>query len=118
MYCLVVKIICSFKALCLAKETGSKNHVSTQAALGYFKIVNYSCKKLSEVLSIDEFKGNAGGEKYQTILTAARNKRWWMYFPAKNRVFDTNRYFKEVAQICFPNAKIVIDRYHVVRQAI
>ena len=33
-------------------------------------------------------------------------------------VIDMNRYFKETAEICFPNAKIVIDRYHVVRQAI
>ena len=29
-----------------------------------------------------------------------------------------NPHFREVAQICFPNATIVIDRYHVTRQAI
>ena len=33
-------------------------------------------------------------------------------------VIDMNPHFKDTAQTCFPNAKIVIDRYHVVRQAI
>lgn len=33
-------------------------------------------------------------------------------------VMDMNPQFRDAAQICFPNAKIVIDRYHVSRQAI
>lgn len=44
-------------------------------AIRYFKLVNYCCKELPEVFSIDEFKGNAGGEKFQTILTGAKNRR-------------------------------------------
>ena len=72
---LAAKVICDFKDLRSAKEIGSKNNVSAQTALRYFKLVNYSCKELPEVLSIDEFKGNAGGEKYQTILTDAKAGR-------------------------------------------
>ena len=33
-------------------------------------------------------------------------------------VIDMNPHFREVAEICFPQATIVIDRYHVTRQAI
>ena len=134
---LAAKVICDFKDLRSAKEIGSKNNVSAQTALRYFKLVNYSCKELPEVLSIDEFKGNAGGEKYQTILTDAKSRkiadilpnrkksdliRYFLTFEnrkdVKYVVIDMNRYFKETAEIYFPNAKIVIDRYHVVRQAI
>ena len=32
-------------------------------------------RSLPKVLSIDEFKGNAGGEKYQTIVTDAEHKK-------------------------------------------
>ena len=89
------------------------------------------------MLSIDEFKGNAGGEKYQTILTDARDRKIIDILPNrkkadmiryfrrfKNRkevkyvVIDMNPHFREVAEICFPQATIVIDRYHVTRQAI
>ena len=134
---LAAKVICDFKDLRSAKEIGSKNNVSAQTALRYFKLVNYSCKELPEVLSIDEFNGNAGGEKYQTILTDAKSRKIADILPNRKKsdlikyfltfenrkdvkyvVIDMNRYFKETAEICFPNAKIVIDRYHVVRQAI
>lgn len=86
------------------------------------------------VLSIDEFRGNANGEKFQGILTDCKNKKimdilpnrtkdgLWEYFRSfPNRkdvryfVMDMNRAYKEIAEICFPNATIVIDRFHVVR---
>lgn len=33
-------------------------------------------------------------------------------------VMDMNPHFREAAQTCFPSARIVVDRYHVTRQAI
>jgi transposase len=33
-------------------------------------------------------------------------------------IMDMNPHFREVAEICFPKATIVIDRYHVTRQVI
>lgn len=39
------------------------------------RVFNYSFKNLPNVLSIDEFKGNAGNDKYQCILTDPKSKR-------------------------------------------
>ena len=134
---LVTKVISDFRSLHSAKDIGKNNNISSQTALRYFRLVNYSCTALPEVLSIDEFKGNAGGEKYQTILTDAKNKKKIDILPNRKKsdliqyflkfrnrrdvkyvVTDMNGQFKDVAQICFPNAKIVVDRYHVTRQCI
>lgn len=131
------RIIEDFRDTVSASYIARKHNISTTTALRYFNLVNYSCKELPEVLSFDEFKGDAGGEKYQTILTDARNKKIIDILPNrkkadmiryfrrfKNRkdvkyvVIDMNPHFREVAEICFPNATIVIDRYHVTRQAI
>ena len=131
------RIIEDFRDTVSASYIARKHNISTTTALRYFNLVNYSCKALPEVLSIDEFKGNAGGEKYQTILTDARERKIIDILPNrkkadmiryfrrfKNRkevkyvVIDMNPHFREVAEVCFPQATIVIDRYHVTRQAI
>ena len=131
------RIIEDFRDTVSAAYIARKHNISTTTALRYFNLVNYSHKALPEVLSIDEFKGNAGGEKYQTILTDARDRKIIDILPNrkkadmiryfrrfKNRkevkyvVIDMNPHFREVAEICFPQATIVIDRYHVTRQAI
>ena len=131
------RIIEDFRDTVSAAYIARKHNISTTTALRYFNLVNYSHKALPEVLSIDEFKGNAGGEKYQTILTDARDRKIIDILPNrkkadmiryfrrfKNRkevkyvVIDMNPHFQEVAEICFPQATIVIDRYHVTRQAI
>ena len=98
---LAAKVICDFKDLRSAKEIGSKNNVSAQTALRYFKLVNYSCKELPEVLSIDEFKGNAGGEKYQTILTDAKSRKIADILPNRKKS-DLIKYF-----LAFENRKDV-----------
>ena len=91
--------------------------------------IHHSSSNLGEAISIDEFKGNVGTEKYQTIVVD----------PIKHRVFDVlysrkgtclvdyfksldqskrmkvqyfscdmNKTFIDLARIYFPNAKIVI----------
>ena len=134
---MVAAIIDRFHATVSATDIGRENNISVSTALRYFDLVNYRCTKLPEVLSIDEFKGNADGEKYQTILTDAKNKKVLDILPNRKKaaliryfrqfenrkdvkyvVMDMNPQFREVAEICFPKAKIVIDRYHVTRQAI
>lgn len=133
----IVRIINDFQRITSASEIAKENDVSATTAFRYFDLVQYSCKKLPEVLSIDEFKGNAGGEKYQTILTDTKNKkvtdilpnrkkaaliRYFRQFENRNDVkyvvMDMNSQFRGAVEICFPKAKIVIDRYHVTRQAI
>lgn len=55
---------------------------------------------LPEVLSIDEFRGNAGGQKFQDILTDAKNHRLLTYFqPVRKRIqkelyLSKRKYFK------------------------
>lgn len=91
-------------------------------------------KQLPQVLSLDEFKGNAEGERFQCILTDPQEKR--IFDILKNRrvsdlqsyilsfnnrdevrhvVMDMNRGYRDIARTFLPNAKIVIDRFHVVR---
>ena len=89
---------------------------------------------LPNVLSIDEFKGNAGGEKFQAILTDPKNSTVFDILPSrtqyklkdyflkfKNRkdvryfIMDMNYVYRDIAETFFPNATIVIDKFHVVR---
>lgn len=131
------RIIEDFRDTVSASYIAKKHNVSANTALRCFNLVSYSCKKLPEVLSMDEFKGNADGEKYQTILTDPKNKRIMDILPNRresdliryfrqfeNRkevkyfIIDMNPHFREVAETCFPKAAVVIDRYHVTRQVI
>jgi transposase len=134
---MIASILDEFRSLTPACKIAERYNVSTSTALRYFDYIDYGCTELPEVLSIDEFKGNAGGEKYQSILTDPQNRRtldilpnrfeadlirYFMQFPQRNTVkyfvTDMNPHFKSVAQICFPDAIIVADRYHVSRQVI
>lgn len=89
---------------------------------------------LPTVLSIDEFKGNAGGQKFQAILTDAKNHKLFDILPSRSQtelmqylqafpnkkdvkyfITDMNRVYKDLARDYYPNATIVIDKFHVVR---
>ena len=133
----IASIIQQLKKLVCATEVARSHNVSVTSVFRYFKPVPYSCAELPEVLSIDEFKGDTGGEKYQTILTDVQNrkirdilqnrteqnlKEYFLRFKNRNCVkyfvCDMNPHFRSVAKECFPNAKIIADRYHVTRQVI
>ena len=94
-------------------------------------------EKLPRVLSIDEFRGNAGGERFQCILTAPEEKKivdilpdrtactiqdYLRRFPNRGEVeyfvMDMNRAYREIARTFFPQAKIIIDRFHFVRYGV
>ena len=132
-------IITNFRDTVTASHIAEENDISITTALRYFDLVDYGSYRLPEVLSIDEFKGNAGNEKYQCIITDAENHivldilpnrkssdliRYFLKFPRKQRlkvkyiVMDMSSLFLNVVSVCFPNAQIVADRYHVLRQAI
>ena len=91
-------------------------------------------RELPRVLSFDEFKGNANGERFQCILTAPEERRILDILPDRrgstiqsslrsfsNRqdvqyvVMDMNQGYRDIARAFFPQAKIVIDRFHVAR---
>ena len=132
---LVAEITCSFKKLIPATEIGSRFNISAVTAMRYFNLFNKKLRVLPEVLSLDEFKGNSGGQKYNSIVADPKSKKvldilpnrhesdlikYFSQFPTKTNVkyfvCDMNPHFRRVAQICFPKAVIVADRYHVVRQ--
>ena len=132
---LVAQIILAFKKTVSATEIGSRFHVSGITAMRYFKCFNKKLTELPEVISLDEFKGNSGGQKYNTILVDPVNKKvldilpnryesdlikYFFQFPSRTKVkcvvCDMNAHFRRVARICFPNAIIAADKFHVSRQ--
>ena len=51
------------------KEIGIRANISAATVARILDHMRYSCDSLPKVISIDEFKGNADGEKFQCILT-------------------------------------------------
>lgn len=132
---LVSEIMFSFKKLIPATEIGSRFNVSAVTAMRYFSLFNKKLTQLPEVISLDEFKGNSGGQKYNsivadpmagTVLDVLPNRyendliKFFSQFPSKTKVkyfvCDMNPHFRRVSQVCFPMAAIVADKYHVIRQ--
>ena len=133
---LVAEIIHAFEKVVPAKEIGCHYNVSAMTAMRYFRCVNHKPTELPEVLSLDEFKGNSGGQKYNSIVADPRNNkeihilpnlyendliRYFSQFESRKNVkyfvCDMNPHFRQVGKICFKNAVVVADRYHVIRQA-
>jgi transposase len=112
-------------------------NVSVSTVIRFFKNIQYSKPtNLPEVIGIDEFKGNSGGEKFHGILTDLGERKvidilktryehdLCDYFKKYDRsnvkyfVSDMYKPYAEIAKYYFPNATYVIDRYHWIRQAI
>ena len=118
-----------------AQSSASLLGISVSSVFRFFQLVNYpKPDRLPMVLSIDEFKGNSGGEKFQAILTDAHNHKLFDILPSrkqtdiiqyllsfKNRkevqyiIMDMNTVYRDIAKEFFPNATLVIDKFHVVR---
>ena len=132
---LVAQIIQEFRKIVPATEIGSRFNVSAVTAMRYFNSFNQKVKELPEVLSLDEFKGNSGGQKYNSIVVDPKDRKvldilpnryendlikYFSQFPSKTKVkyfvCDMNPHFRNVANTCFKQATVVADRYHVVRQ--
>ncbi len=114
-------------------------NLSVTTIIRIFDKVSYSKAKLPSVLSIDEFKGNTRGEKYQCILTDPVNKRvldilpkrydsylssYFKQFPKSERdkveyfVSDMWKTYSKASDTWFVNATQIVDKYHWIRQAI
>ena len=132
---LIAEIMFAFKKTVSAKEIGCRYNVSSVTAMRYFNLFNKKLTELPEVISLDEFKGNSGGQKYNSIIVDPENKvvldilpnrfesdlvKYFSQFSNKTEVkffvCDMNPHFRQVAKICFPQATIVADKYHVIRQ--
>ena len=114
-------------------------NISVTTVIRIFDLVSYPKAKLSHTLSIDEFKGNTSGEKYQCILTDPVNKvvldilperyghyltHYFSEFPREERekvqffVSDMWRTYADSSAVWFKNATQIVDKYHWIRQAI
>ena len=115
----------------IAKRFG----VSVTSIIRWFDKLNYPHPKLPECIAIDEFRGNAGGEKFQCnvaepvkhqvidILPSRNTEdlcKHFLEYPYKERaevkkiVMDLSTLFRSVAKTIFPEAKIVADKFHVI----
>lgn len=117
------------------KDIAKSNYISTTKMMNMLKLI--SCdkpKSLPSVLSIDEFRGNAGCKKFQCILTDPVHKRLVEILPGREThditgffrqysdrskvqfvIMDMNKTYLSIAKAFFPKAKVIIDRFHVVR---
>ena len=114
-------------------------NLSVSTVIRIFDVINYPIADLTTAISIDEFKGNTWGEKYQCILTDPVNKvvldilperykpyltRYFKQFSKEKRnnvtyfVSDMWRTYADISDVWFKNATQVVDKYHWIRQAI
>lgn len=119
------------------KDIATDFGVSANTVFRTLKLISFSNKpSLPTMLGIDEFKGNAGGEKYNVILTNLENNTisdilptrkktdlisYFMRYSREERnkvkvfVMDMHHNYKSIKWV-FPSVEIVIDRYHFIRQ--
>ena len=86
------KLRCEASFTSVAKEV----NLSLPTVIRIFDLVSYSLKELPTALSIDEFKGNTGKEKYQCILTDPENYAFESVRKEEQKKFSKShcRYFK------------------------
>ena len=132
---LIASVLDSFKETVSATHIAKEHNISTSTDLRYFDYIGFVCKSMPNVLSIDEFKGNADGQKYQSIITNPNKGtiidilpdryenhliEYFLKFSNRNAVeyfvMDMNVHFLRVAETCFPKATVIVDRFHVIRQ--
>jgi len=130
-----MKVLEELKETRSVKAIAKSHGMTGPTASKVLKYVSYTPSTLPEVLSIDEFKGNAGGEKFQAILTDAKNHRVFDILPTRKQedlfayfsefknkkdvkyiITDMNLSFKTTLKTVFPQAIVVIDKYHYMRQ--
>lgn len=117
------------------KDIAQSNNVSTTKMMNMLKLITFERpKSLPSVLSIDEFRGNTGSKKFQCILTDPVHKRLVEILPGREAhditgflrqyhdrskvkyvVMDMNKGYLNIVKAFMPKAKIIIDRFHVVR---
>lgn len=132
--------LCLLTMNALAKKQSRKDiamdmGVSPSTVARWLKLVEYGRpSKLPRVLSIDEFKANTEYGKFSAILTDPVHKRildvlptcyerdiyqYLSAFPRASNVqyfvCDMRKEYVAMARSRFPNATIVIDRFHVMR---
>lgn len=113
--------------------------ISVSTVIRIFDLVSYPKPKLPKALSIDEFRGNTNGEKYQCILTDPVNKvvldilpkrfkpyltEYFREYPREERakvdffVSDMWSTYSDISSVWFKNATQTVDKFHWIRQVV
>lgn len=115
-------------------------NLSVSTVIRIFDLIGFSHpQKPSEVLAIDEFKGNTGDDKYQCILTDPKNgivldilpnrntdylikyfKQWDLDKRKSVKYFVSDMWqpYTDLSRILFKNSTLIIDKYHFIRQMV
>ena len=118
-------------------QIGKDNNMSSSNVIrimNKFVPIFHQTTHLPEAIGIDEFRGNAGGNKFQVVITnlkthkvidviSARSEDALCHFfrritntkEVKFVTMDLSPFFKKIIQQFFPNAKIVADTFHFTR---
>ena len=134
----LVHFICNeLKKIISMKDVADSANVSVNTVLRIFQYIDYERPKLPKVLCIDEFRGNVETGKFQCILVDGKKNRvldilpnrsqaqltdYFSKTPRKERhqvqffVCDMWQPYVDLTRVFFPNAKIIIDKYHFIRQ--
>ena len=112
-------------------------NLSVSTVIRIFDFISYPKPKLPSALSIDEFKGNTNGEKYQCILTDPVNKVVLDILPERFKpylteyfhdytkserdavsyfVSDMWRTYSDISSVWLENAVQSVDKFHWIRQ--
>lgn len=118
-------------------QIAKNNNMSSQNVIrlmNKFMPILHNVTYLPEAIGIDEFRGNAGGNKFQVVITdlkkhkvidviSDRSEDALCHFFRKITNFkdvklvamDLSLFFKNTVQNFFPNAKIIADTFHFTR---
>ena len=118
------------------KAVSKRFGVSVTSIIRWFDKINHPLPNLSVCFSIDEFKGNANNEKFQCnvaepithkvldILPSRNIESLFCHFlkyplyergQVENVVIDLSTAFRSAINLLFPNAKIIADKFHIIR---
>ena len=132
-------VISELSSVASYTSVAKKFSLSITTVQRIFDLVSYPKPAMPNVLAIDEFKGNTGGEKFNVILTDPEKgvvldilpKRYGAYLSEyfssirrddrKNTsyfVSDMWDTYVDSAAVYFRNADHVVDRFHWIRQGI
>ena len=133
----VNKVFDELKDIRSFSQIGKDNNMSSANVtrlMCKFMPIFHNVTTLPEAIGIDEFRGNAGGNKFQVVITDLKEHKvidvvsarsedaLYLFFKnitnAKNVklvTMDLSLFFKKIVQDTFPNAKIVADTFHFVR---
>lgn len=137
---LINKIFVDTEKMCSFSSIGNRLNISVSTVIRIFDIIAYEPpKELPEVIAIDEFKGNAGGEKYQAIITDPQTGvvldilpdrkqsaliKYMKQYSREERskvkffVSDMWKPYAELSEIYFKESIYLVDKYHYIRQII